>query len=178
MASPVGHAMVGLAAAAVVARATGAPHTPVLWAGSVIAAGLPDLDLALPLLGLKGAHFHRHASHSLLVIAGLLVAAGITLAARPMLVDWRIAVAWSLALVSHPLVDVVMTGPATAARGHGVALLWPLSTRRWFLARPLLGLDTDLSMCRSLDCVLRGLWPEIYGLGTACAIAVTLATVL
>ena len=170
--------MVGLAAAALVARATGAPHSVELWTGAIVAAWLPDLDLALRLVGPHGPDFHRHASHSLLVIAGLLAAAWLTLAAIPALLDWRIALAWSLALVSHPLLDIGTTGPAVAARGHGVGILWPVSTRRWFLARPLLALDTDLAQCRSLRCVARGLWPEIYGLGTACAIVATLAILL
>jgi membrane-bound metal-dependent hydrolase YbcI (DUF457 family) len=170
--------MVGLTAAAVVMRVTGAPATPALWIGAVAAAGLPDLDLGLRLFGLKGPRFHRNGSHSLLVIATLLAAAWISLAAFPTLLDWRIALAWSLSLVSHPLLDVVTTGPTIAARGYGIGLLWPLSTRRWFLARPILDLDTDLTRCPSLHCLWQGLRPEIYGLGTACAIAVVLSAVV
>jgi membrane-bound metal-dependent hydrolase YbcI (DUF457 family) len=170
--------MVGLTAAAVVMRVTGAPATPALWIGAAAAAGLPDLDLGLRLFGLQGPRFHRNGSHSLLVIAGLLAAAWIGLAASSTLLDWRIALAWSLALVSHPVLDVVTTGPAIAARGYGIGLLWPLSARRWFLGRPLLDLSEDLVKCRSVPCVLRGLWPEVYGLGTACALAAILTAIM
>jgi len=138
MASPVGHAALGLTAAAVVDRLAGTPSSLVFWGGAVIASGVPDLDFAFPLLGFS-KRFHRGGSHALLVI-GLEVVAGWMIArylAPPLPSAYLLA--WSLALFSHPLLDVVTTGPALAEVGWGIPLLWPVSRRRFFLIRPWMG---------------------------------------
>ena len=177
MASPVGHAIVGLTAAAVVARTAGAPPSPGLWGGAIIAAGLPDLDLALGLVGLRGPQFHRNASHSILVIVAVgLVAAAVAFGLR-MDVDWRVAVCWFVALLSHPLLDVCTTGPTSAAGGWGIAMFWPLSPRRWYLRRPLFDPGDALVRCRSVRCVWQCLRPELLRLGGVCG-AVVLMTLL
>ena len=71
VASPLGHAMVGMAAAAVASRVAGGGASVPLWIGAFIASGVPDLDLGLEFVGLKGPKYHRNASHSLFVLAAL-----------------------------------------------------------------------------------------------------------
>jgi membrane-bound metal-dependent hydrolase YbcI (DUF457 family) len=108
--------MVGLAAAALVARVTGAPRGPELWIGAFIASGLPDLDIVLEWVGLKGPRYHRNASHSLFVIGALALGVWAGLGLLPVQLDWRVWLAWLAALVSHPLLDV-LTVHGAAARG-------------------------------------------------------------
>ena len=97
MASPIGHAAVGIAAAAVVARATELPGTPALWVGAFIASGVPDLDLGLALFGLKGPRFHRSFSHSLFILSALIAAMWFVVAATPAIAS-GVLWAWSAAL--------------------------------------------------------------------------------
>ncbi len=178
MASPVGHALVGLASAAVVARVTGAPRGPELWVGAVIASGLPDLDVMLEWLGLKGPRYHRNWSHSLILI-GLLGAAGVAaVMLAPLPVDRRVALAWWVALVSHPILDVVTTGPTLGARGYGIGIFWPVHGRRWFSQRPIIDQTTEWGSCRSVREVWDGLLPEIVQLTPVCALIIALALVL
>jgi membrane-bound metal-dependent hydrolase YbcI (DUF457 family) len=81
MASPVGHAAVGIAVASVAAKLTGTPGTTLLWIGAVIASGIPDLDVVFPLVGFS-KRFHRSASHSLFLISAAILA-GWLLAGSP-----------------------------------------------------------------------------------------------
>ena len=137
MASPIGHLAFGLAAASVVARATGAPDSTELWLGVAVASGIPDLDVAFPLLGLP-KRWHRNATHSLLfaaVVIGGGLAALSALSLRP---GFEVELAWIAALVSHLVLDVVTTGPTLGKLGWGIPLLWPFSTRRFHARRPLL----------------------------------------
>lgn len=154
MASPIGHACIGVAAAAIVARATGTPPSVALWVGAVVASGLPDLDLLSEVVGRKGPRFHRNATHSLLVIAVL--GAGIVLASRWAGLTYGLAASWIVSLVSHPFLDVATTGPAIAAHGYGIALWWPISKRRYFVPRPIV-VSPNLEGCRSLADV----WNEV-----------------
>ena len=170
--------MVGLASAAVVARVTGAPRGPELWVGAFIASGLPDLDIVLQWVGLKGPRYHRNASHSLFVIGALAAGAWAALRFLPIGLDWRVALAWLAALVSHPLLDVLTTGPSVGARGYGIGVLWPLGRRRWFLARPLLDQTTEWESCRSLGEVWRGLEPELLLFGPVSLAVVVLTLVV
>ena len=126
--------MVGLASAAVVARVTGAPRGPELWIGAFIASGLPDLDIVLEWVGLRGPRYHRNASHSLLVIGALSLVVWAGLNFLPVELDPRVALAWLVALISHPALDVLTTGPELGARGYGIGVLWPQ-----FLALGVLG---------------------------------------
>lgn len=178
MASPVGHAFVGVAAAGVTAQLTGAPEDPGLWVGAIVAAGLPDLDLLLILAGRKGPAYHRNHSHSLFVMAA--IGAGIWLALQwlPPPVDSRWAWPWIASLFTHPLLDVVTSGPSIGARGYGIALFWPLSGRRVHSRTDLFDRDTgDWGAIRGV----RDFWwrvrPEVVWLGlpsTAAVVAVLL----
>ncbi len=175
MASPIGHAAVGVAAAAVVARATEVPGTPALWVGAVIAAGVPDLDLGLALFGLKGPRFHRSFSHSLLLLSAVIAAMWFVIAGLPSIgpgVFW----AWAAALLSHPLLDVATTGPRVGARGYGIPLFWPLSNKRWYLQRPILE-TAKFEACRSVRDVWDGVRPEVVRI-VPVALAVLLAALV
>ena len=166
--------MVGLASAAVAAKVVGASPSPQLWLGAVVASGLPDLDLVLAAFGLSGPRFHRNASHSLLVIAALAAGIWLLLPALPVTVSAATLWVWVVVLVSHPVVDVVTTGPELAARSYGIPLFWPLVRKRWFLERPIL--DTaDFSACRSLHDVWAAVRPELLRLGPASAVVFALA---
>ncbi len=161
--------MVGLASASVVARVTGAPRDAELWLGAVIAAGLPDLDLALEFVGLRGPRFHRNASHSLVVIAAVLVLGWLALDALDVAPDARLATAWGVALLSHPLLDALTTGPTLGARGYGIGLFWPLWSKRWFSRRPVIDQTTNWGSCRTVGEVWRGVRPELSVLVPVCA---------
>ena len=170
--------MVGLASAAVVARVTGAPRGPELWIGAFIASGVPDLDIVLEWVGLKGPRYHRNASHSLFVIGALALGVWAALSFLPVELDWRVALAWLAALVSHPVVDVLTTGPSLGARGYGIGVLWPLGRRRWYMQRPLLDQTTEWESCRSLGEVWRGIKPELLLFGSVSLIVFLLTLVL
>ncbi len=178
MASPVGHAMVGIASAAVVARALGVPGAPALWIGAFVASGLPDLDLVCHFLGKVGPRFHRNASHSLIALGTLLAAAWTAGRLLGIPLDGTLFLPWSAALLSHPLLDWVTTGPSLAKRGYGIALFWPLGSRRWFLSRPLLDQSADWVAFRSGRDAWNALHPEIVRLGPPSAAAIALALLI
>ncbi len=174
MASPVGHAFIGLGLAAGVAHATGTPATPALWLGAIVASGVPDLDLIGVMFNLPSRRVHRYATHSLVVLGTLILVAALVWSRLPIRVEPSVAFAWAAALLSHPVLDLVTTGPAATARGHGVALLWPLSPRRWFLHRPILS-TTELSACRSAQEFWKAIGPEVYCFGPICLVLVLLS---
>ncbi len=175
MASPIGHAAVGIAAAAVVARATDVPGTPALWIGAFVASGVPDLDLGLAMFGLKGARFHRSFSHSLFSLSVLIAAMWFVVAGIPSIAS-GVLWAWAAALFSHPFLDVATTGPPTAARGYGIPLFWPLSHKRWYLQRPILE-TAEFEACRSVRDVWNGVRPEVVRI-VPVALAVLLGAVV
>ncbi len=174
MASPIGHAAVGIAAAAVVARTIDVPGTPALWVGAFIASGVPDLDLVLALFGLKGPGFHRSFSHSLLLLSAVIAAMWFVIAGIPS-IGPGVFGAWAAALLSHPLLDVATTGPRVGARGYGIPLFWPLSNKRWYLQRPILE-TAKFEACRSVRDVWDGVRPEVVRI-VPVALAVLLAAV-
>jgi inner membrane protein len=101
--------------------------SPRLLGAGIVAAMLPDADVAAFLLHIPyaDAFGHRGASHSLLFAAVLaLVGACVSrwLHARPL----QAAVWLFVCAVSHPLLDAMTSG------GLGVALAWPWSDTRWF----------------------------------------------
>jgi membrane-bound metal-dependent hydrolase YbcI (DUF457 family) len=148
----------GLAAA--VREAAGTPASPALWLGAIVASGAPDLDLIGTIFGARACRVHRHATHSLLVLGGLVLMAAWAWPLLPGGLEAGIGVAWAAALLSHPLLDLATTGPATAARGFGIALLWPVVSRRWFLRRPLFAAG-ELTECQSLREAWTALRPEV-----------------
>jgi membrane-bound metal-dependent hydrolase YbcI (DUF457 family) len=165
MASPFGHALVGIGLAALSVPTLGVSPSAAVWIGSVIASGLPDLDYVGAMFGISPERVHRKASHSLLVLATIvLFVAG--LSPRLNLVGRDLVVVWSLALLSHPIVDLVATGPQAAYKGFGLPLFWPLWSRRWYLHRPLVRPPT-LEQYRS-GAIWRLLLPELTLFGPAC----------
>ena len=172
MPSPLGHTLLGVATANVVAQAIGLPSSPALWAGAVILSNVPDLDWLVVASGRPMRQTHRGASHSLLVLGvGMLGLAWAGYMADGVL-DARLWLAWAAALLSHPLLDVMTTSSAAATKGFGIPLLWPLSQRRWALPYPALHTN-ELAMYRSPSTVWRALWRETYLVGPM-ALALTL----
>jgi membrane-bound metal-dependent hydrolase YbcI (DUF457 family) len=175
MASPVGHALVGAAAAGLTAQVTGTPETAALWAGGVIAAGVPDLDIVLSLFGLDGPPYHRNHTHSIFVLALLVAAGWLVVRATSLPVDAGLYAAWTAALATHPLLDLATSGPTIAARGYGIPLLWPVVRRRLHAPRDAFDRDTgDWAAVRNA----RDLWwrvePEVFVLGPPCAAVILL----
>jgi membrane-bound metal-dependent hydrolase YbcI (DUF457 family) len=148
-----------------------------LWIGAFIASGVPDLDLGLAVFGLKGPRFHRNVSHSLLVIGLAVGGAWLVLSRAPGLIAPAVFWAWCGALMSHPLLDVMTTGPILGARGYGIPVLWPISRRRWFLPRPILE-TADFGACRSVRDVWEGIRPELYRIGPVALAVLALAVFL
>lgn len=118
------HALIPVAAGIALGRKRLPPR--LVFAG-MVAAMLPDADVATFKLGIEYAHAlgHRGASHSLLfaVACGAMAACGARwLKASAATVFLFIA----LSAASHPLLDMLTDG------GHGVALFWPWSDARHF----------------------------------------------
>jgi membrane-bound metal-dependent hydrolase YbcI (DUF457 family) len=163
VASPIGHAAVGLGAAALVARATGTPDSMLLWLGTPVASLLPDFDLGLRIFGLKGPRYHRNATHSLAFIA-LVIAVALAAHVRfghP--AEVGVLLAWSAALATHPFLDVITTGPTVARLGYGIPLFWPISRRRYFVQRPVL--VGDRSESQSWQDTMREMREEVATFG-------------
>jgi membrane-bound metal-dependent hydrolase YbcI (DUF457 family) len=176
MASPIGHALVGIGLAAIAAPLAAVSPSPALWVGAVIASGAPDLDILGCLLGLDHERVHRSATHSLIVL-GLFVLAALWVSRRfAGVVNPDLILVWSVVLLSHPLVDLVTTGPPITATSYGVGLFWPVVSRRLYVRRPLVRPP-------SLDHYTSGhiwhrLWPEVRLFGSACVTLLVLGHVL
>lgn len=118
------HALLPLAAGVALGSARVPPR---LVAAGMIAAVLPDADVAMFKFGIDYAHAfgHRGASHSLLFA----LACGILGAGASRWLHARARTAFlfiALAAASHPLLDMLTDG------GLGVALYWPWSDARHF----------------------------------------------
>jgi membrane-bound metal-dependent hydrolase YbcI (DUF457 family) len=166
MASPIGHALVGIGLAALAVPVAGVSPTPALWLGALVASGLPDLDFIGTAFGLTPKQTHRGPSHSWLVL-GVLVLAALGLSWRlESLVHPDQVLVWSVALLSHPLVDLLATGPRAGRKGFGLPLFWPLWPRRWYLRRPLVH-PPSLEQYKT-GAFWRLLLPEVLTFGPAC----------
>ncbi len=173
MASPVGHAIVGLSAAAVVQQITGTESAPALWIGAFIASGVADLDVFLRLVGKDGPRYHRNASHSFLALVALWIAVvGISFGLGLGL-SWGLLFAWLAALLTHPMLDYLTTGTQLGKVGYGIALWWPVSRTRYFSKRVWLARDRGETR-RSWDYVPQAL-EELIRLGPLAAGAAMLA---
>jgi membrane-bound metal-dependent hydrolase YbcI (DUF457 family) len=170
MASPVGHAAVGVAVAAVVAATTHTALSLAFWVGAVIASGIPDLDVVFPLLGFS-KRFHRNASHSLLVLLAEIALLFLLLPRIAPGLPVGVAVAWSAALLSHPFLDVITTGPALGVLGWGIPLFWPFSGKRFFVSWPLLG-DRDEGL--TVADTVREMGDDVLRVVPVCAVVVVL----
>jgi membrane-bound metal-dependent hydrolase YbcI (DUF457 family) len=176
MASPIGHALVGVSVAAVAMPVAGVSPSAALWIGSVIASGLPDLDLAGIAFGLSVKRAHRAGTHSLIVLGIVaLLALGISWPLKEILPPNLVAV-WSVVLLTHPLLDLLATGPQAAYKGMGLPLFWPLWPRRWHMQNPLLQ-PPSLEQYKS-SAVWRRLLPELKWLGPICVVMVLLGEIL
>jgi membrane-bound metal-dependent hydrolase YbcI (DUF457 family) len=144
-----------------VAQLTGTAPSPVLWIGAIVASNVPDFDLVGLAAGLSVRRVHRRATHSLLVLAGLAFLANAAWRLVPGAADPGLSLAWSAALFSHPILDVLTTGPRDGAGGFGIPLFWPLSSRRWYLARPVYRSIPLRAYLSSADEVWRGLSIEV-----------------
>jgi inner membrane protein len=100
-------------------------------AGAIAAA--PDLDtVAMRLFHLAHASVlsHRGAFHAPIVLAVIVTALACLLVRGKAIVP--LAAAWTVAVVSHPLLDMLTNG------GSGAMLLFPFSTGRFFFGwRPI-----------------------------------------
>ena len=137
MPSPIGHIIAGVGVAGAVVGGVGADSTPVFWAGAAVASCLPDLDLLPSLWGVPYHRVHRQASHSIVVLVPLVAVCWAVVYSLDMPLDWRLMAAWTAALLSHLILDVLCTGPVLGRQGHGIPLLWPLTRRRWFVRQPM-----------------------------------------
>ncbi|MGE0788378.1 MAG: metal-dependent hydrolase [Sandaracinaceae bacterium] len=123
-----GHVAVGLAAG----RAAGTERPAAAMVGLAALSLLPDADVIGFTLGIPYASTfgHRGASHAILV--GLVLGVACAFLVREPRARWRLGLFATLSIVSHGLLDAMTTG------GEGVALLWPLTSDRYFFAwRPI-----------------------------------------
>jgi membrane-bound metal-dependent hydrolase YbcI (DUF457 family) len=148
----------------VVAQVTGVTASPAFWLGTIIASNIPDLDFMVTFLGPSYHRFHRQATHSLLILGALalLVAWGWDWLALQ--IEPGMALAWLTALLSHPLLDVVTTGPKVAAQGFGIPLLWPVYPRRWYFRKPIF-CAAEFKAFRSVRGASKAILSEVYHLG-------------
>jgi membrane-bound metal-dependent hydrolase YbcI (DUF457 family) len=173
VASPVGHALVGLSAAAVVQQITGIESTPTLWIGAFIASGVPDLDVFLRFVGKDGPRYHRNASHSFLTLVAFWIAVvGISFG-LDLGLSWGLLFAWLAALLTHPMLDYLTTGTQLGKVGYGIGLWWPVSQTRYFSKRVWLARDRGETR-RPWDYVPQAL-EELIRLGPLAAGAAMLA---
>lgn len=122
-------------------------HRPLMLAGAVALANVPDLDFVPGLLLGDPSAFHRGVTHTL---AGVLIATTIAAAIIPRLQSLRAAPlprgGWTtfvfVALASHLLVDVVSVDTTPPC---GAAILWPFSDHLFYA--PFTGLG-DLPLDR------------------------------
>jgi membrane-bound metal-dependent hydrolase YbcI (DUF457 family) len=126
---------------------------------------------------MAGPRYHRNLSHSLFVSAGIIAGGWLLAALVGLSAEWQVWLAWSAALVSHPLLDLATSGPTVEKRGYGIPLLWPFQRRRWTLARPIFN-TMDFEECHSVRDLWEGIRPEVYRLGPPALGALILSLVL
>jgi len=131
---PVAH---GLLAATSVAAFRGQDSQSIdsrnLWLGAVLGIA-PDFDISLNYIGNLGGDWHHTFTHSLLF--GCFIGCLVSVCIRPF--RWKSALIYSLAIISHPLLDYCFT------ESRGIELLWPFSSTRYRLQIPHL-IDYDWS---------------------------------
>ena len=149
-----GHVVVGLAAARWHVHGTATPRSSFVATalGFVALSLLPDADVIAFSLGIPYAHplGHRGASHSLAF--AVVVAALTAMSTRAYWTDRaRLAALVAAVVASHGLLDALTDG------GLGAALLWPISTERFFAPwrpLPVAPIGTDFISRRGLHCAL------------------------
>lgn len=154
----------GIGVATAVLQMAGMTPTPMLWAGAAIASNAPDLDWLGVAAGLPWHRAHRTATHSLLTQA-LAISIGLWIwGTLPNGVSWELGVPWSLALLSHSLVDAITTSARDAAAGSGIPLLWPLASWRWTVHPPLIS-SPNFFKIRSIRSFIVAMLREVLFLG-------------
>jgi membrane-bound metal-dependent hydrolase YbcI (DUF457 family) len=104
-----------------------------LWLAAVLGIA-PDFDFFLNYVGTFGGGWHHAFTHSLLF--GCFIGCLVSVCIRPF--KWTSALIYSLAIISHPLLDYCFT------ESQGIELLWPFSSTRYRLRIPNL-IDYDWS---------------------------------
>jgi membrane-bound metal-dependent hydrolase YbcI (DUF457 family) len=116
---PIAHAVVGASLTlAVWPERTPAGFRRALVAGALLGVG-PDLDYLLNVLRVLGPGWHHGVTHSVVFAVVVGVMASWVLGLR----GWRGALACVLPVLSHPLLDYLLT------ESRGVALWWPVDRR-------------------------------------------------
>ncbi|HEX5418007.1 MAG TPA: metal-dependent hydrolase [Chloroflexota bacterium] len=174
MASPIGHLLTGVGLAVAASRLARRRDSLALWIGAAVASILPDLDWIGVVLGMPTHRVHRRGTHSLLALGALSAGVGW---ARGRLIpgsDRYLTFAWSVALLSHPILDVLTTSPRGAAHGYGIPLFWPVSPQRWAIHQTIFDVP-GLAAIRSPGLIWKSVLPEVCIFGPA-AIALILAS--
>ena len=132
MASTVGHALCGISCLLGVSGANPGRPIPLTLRSAalfMLLANLPDIDFLVGYIVAQDPNaFHQGPTHSLLfaMVAGLLAG----FAWRKQLGLRLASVAFTAAVLSHDVVDI-LTGPILGfVRSPGLALLWPFSTEK------------------------------------------------
>lgn len=121
MSLPIAHALVGASIAlSLWPDRSRAGARRALASGAVLGV-LPDGDYLINAAKIFGPGWHHGFTHSIAFAVIVGAFCGWALAAR----SWRGALACGAALLSHALLDWLVTA------SHGVALLWPLTDRRF-----------------------------------------------
>lgn len=165
MSTPIGHTLVGAGLASVVARLYGIKSPAKLLVGAAIASNLPDLDWVLILAGFPTNRFHRVATHSLLTLTALIGLSILTVKRLSITVDRQVQAIWAAALISHVVLDLFTTTSIAAAKGFGLPLLWPISTRRWAVRQDIFQ-SPGLQAYRTPGVAARAVLNETFLLGT------------
>ncbi len=161
MASPLGHVLVGVGLAVTVSQMMERRKSSVLCMGAAVASIVPDLDWIGVILGLPTHRVHRRGTHSLLVLGGLSAGAAWAWSRVRARDDLLLLAAWVVALLSHPVLDLLTTSPGAAARGYGIPLFWPVSDRRWAVPQSMFNAPS-LKDFRSPSRVWKRLLPEVF----------------
>ena len=119
---PVAHGLLGATVvAAFQSSASSKRRHSELLIGALLGIA-PDFDYALNYVG-RG--WHHGFTHS--IVFGCCVGFLVSLGRR---LSWRSMTVYSLAILSHPLLDYFFT------ESHGIELFWPFSTHRFRLQMP------------------------------------------
>jgi membrane-bound metal-dependent hydrolase YbcI (DUF457 family) len=162
MSLPLAHALVG----ASIGVALWPERTPAsLRSASVVGALLgvcPDADYVLSRLHVLGWGWHHGFTHSIAfaVVVGAVVSCGLGLR------GWRGALACVLPLLSHPLLDYLVT------ESPGVALWWPVTGQRTKLGVDALSYYHLVGASEGARALVKLCLVEIFLFGPILALAV------
>ena len=122
---PVAHGLLGAAVAAAISDQSRSLRWKPLLAGALLGI-CPDFDYALNSQRTWGGGWHHGFTHSIFFA----FAVGLTMATLFGGRKWRSVLLFSGAIVSHTLLDFMLT------ESRGVALWWPFTDRRYKLRLP------------------------------------------